>query len=109
MAASFASGHPDVFDGIFLFAAYPASPLPEDLTEVILVGSNDRVIRRGRLEEARQYASAHFEMITIEGGNHAGFGSYGPQKGDGEPAIPPEEQRHRSVQIIREILEREED
>ncbi|MBQ6398058.1 MAG: carboxymethylenebutenolidase, partial [Oscillospiraceae bacterium] len=31
-------------------------------------------------------------VYVIEGGNHAQFGSYGTQKGDGAALIPPEQQ-----------------
>ena len=38
---------------------------------------------------------------TIHGGNHAGFGCYGAQKGDGTAAISQEEQlRQTASQII---------
>ena len=38
--------------------------------------------------------------FVIEGGNHAQFGSYGPQSGDGEAQISPAEQWRQTVEAI---------
>ena len=38
--------------------------------------------------------------ICIEGGNHAQFGSYGEQKGDGQATISGEEQRRQTVEAF---------
>jgi len=42
--------------------------------------------------------------ITIEGGNHAGFGHYGPQNGDGIRTIPLEAQQSIFVEKTVEFL-----
>ena len=36
----------------------------------------------------------------IEGGNHARFGDYGPQKGDGTAQITPEEQWEETADAV---------
>ena len=36
----------------------------------------------------------------IPGGNHAQFGDYGPQRGDGEAVITPDEQQTQTAQTI---------
>jgi len=41
-----------------------------------------------------------YKEVCIEGGNHAQFGSYGTQKGDGTAAIPAEEQWARTVEVF---------
>jgi len=38
--------------------------------------------------------------MTIEGGNHAQFGSYGPQPGDNEATISAQEQLDQTVEAI---------
>ncbi|MGN0999789.1 MAG: alpha/beta hydrolase, partial [Faecousia sp.] len=38
--------------------------------------------------------------IILEGGNHAGFGAYGPQKKDGAPNISPESQWAQTADAI---------
>ena len=37
---------------------------------------------------------------VIDGGCHAGFGSYGAQKGDGTPAISAEEQQQQPADAL---------
>ena len=38
--------------------------------------------------------------LVLEGANHAGFGAYGPQEGDGEAAISRQEQQEKTVEAI---------
>ena len=42
--------------------------------------------------------------MEIEGGNHAQFGNYGPQKGDQPATISAEEQQAQTVAAIEEFL-----
>ena len=41
----------------------------------------------------------------IDGGNHAMFGNYGPQSGDGEGRITAEEQQRLTIDRILEFVE----
>ena len=50
--------------------------------------------------EYRYNLPAAFEEYIIEGGCHAGFGSYGPQDGDGVPTITGEEQIAETVRLL---------
>ncbi len=104
MAASYAAGHEDGLEGIILFAAYPTKKIPPDMTEILIVGSEDKVIRWDKIEESRQYAPGSFTEHIIEGGNHAQFGSYGEQKGDGTALVSADIQVEESVRIISETL-----
>ena len=104
MAAEYLSSHAETFSGIFLFAAYPASKIPEKVRETVIVGTEDGVINRKKLEESRKYASDICEYHSIEGGNHAWFGSYGTQKGDGAASISHEEQWRETAGIIRKAI-----
>ena len=100
MAALYASEHPDVLDGVILLAAYPTAPLDDSLAEIVLVGSEDHVIDWGKLEEGRQYSPSSFTEYVIDGGNHAQFGSYGAQRGDGTASITQQEQVDQTVNIV---------
>ena len=40
------------------------------------------------------------ELLVIEGGNHAGFGHYGPQAGDGVASIDREEQQRQTAESV---------
>ena len=93
MAAQFASAHGDGLEGVFLLAAYAASDLSQtDLSVNLIYGSNDGVLNRDALQSNEANLPSDSVTEVIEGGNHAGFGDYGPQDGDGDCAIGVEKQ-----------------
>lgn len=92
MASLWASGHPGELDGLALLAAYPIRQLPEDLPVLLLYGSEDGVLNRSRLEKSASLLPSDAVMAQLPGGNHAWFGSYGEQWGDGAAKILPEAQ-----------------
>ena len=100
MAAVWAASNGDRIDGLILLAAYPTRPLDADLTEILIVGSEDGVVNGEKLREGAQYAPEDLTEAVIPGGNHAQFGCYGPQKGDGEAGISAEEQQAETVRLI---------
>ena len=100
MAAIYASDHGDLLEGVILFAAFPTKPLDDSMTEILLVGSNDKIIRWNKIEESRQYAPSNYIEYVIGGGNHAQFGSYGAQRDDGVGTITAEDQITQSVDVI---------
>lgn len=88
MAAQYVSDHIDVVEGLFLLAAYSATDLSDSgVTVDILYGSNDGVLNREALNSNAANLPADSATYVIEGGNHAGFGDYGSQDGDGESSI----------------------
>ena len=99
-AAYYASEHADRLTGLILLAAYPARQLPEDLKTVLIYGSADGVLDREKYDAARRYVPASADEYVIEGGNHAQFGSYGFQKGDGEAGITAAAQTEETVRDI---------
>ena len=102
MAAFFAAKHE--LDGVLLLAAYPTKPLEEPM--LLLYGSEDSVLNRNRVLNASEYGDV--EEHVLDGGNHAQFGNYGPQKGDGTAEITAEEQQDETVRLILEWMERTE-
>ena len=103
MAASFAASHMDSafpLDGVILCAAYPAVRLEEPLRELVLYGSEDGVLNMDALRKADDYAPADHTEYVIRGGNHAQFGDYGIQKGDGEAVISARDQQEQAVEVI---------
>ena len=100
MAAGYAAAHGDQLSGVFLLAAYATKPLDENTRAVVIYGSEDGVLNRARMEEAVRYLPDQSETFVIEGGNHAQFGNYGIQAGDGKALISAEEQQHRTVELI---------
>ena len=43
-------------------------------------------------------------FVTIEGANHASFGDYGPQAGDGERTISTEQMRAEVTAVLGDLL-----
>lgn len=98
MAAGYAAKHESEFAGLILLAAYPTDTL-EELPVLSIYGSEDTVLNREKYADSISLAK-HLTERIIEGGNHAGFGNYGAQKGDGEAEIPDEEQWQETVDYI---------
>lgn len=109
MAAIYAAGNIEKLDGLVLLAAYPTKDLKAEHFSVLsLYGSNDGVLNRKKLSEGRERMPVDYLEICIEGGNHAWFGNYGEQKGDGEALISKEEQQVQAVEAILAMIKEEE-
>lgn len=101
MAAEYAAQHANELGGLILLAAYPASDLSDsNLGCVVVYGSNDQVLNREKLDDSTNLMPPNTETQVIEGGNHAYFGDYGEQSGDGSANITPEGQRKQTVDAI---------
>ena len=107
MAASFAAENPESVEGVILCAAYASRALPEDMTEVVVYGSEDGILNIGSIEKARAFAPDNYVEHVIEGGNHAQFGSYGEQKGDGTASISSQAQIQEAAEVITGAILRE--
>ncbi len=106
MAAEFVKGNPSAVEGIALIAAYPAdatnlSALP--LKVVTIHGSNDGLATEAKIQNSLKNLPANTKVISIEGGNHAQYGNYGPQAGDGTATISREEQQQQTVAATLEL------
>ena len=95
MASKFASDHPDQVDGLILMGAYIYGDYPDEDTLTIYGSLNQSV------EDNIDYTE---NIVEIEGGNHAQFGNYGPQKGDLPATISAEEQQAQTVEAIEVFL-----
>ena len=105
MAAFYAAKHLDDLDGMVLLAAYSTKDLhEEDFSVISLYGSKDGVLNMDKIEESRAYMPTNYTEICIEGGNHAQFGNYGVQKGDGIASISRQEQQNQTVEAICKMI-----
>lgn len=95
MASQFASEHPDKVDGLILLGAYLYGDYPPDDTLTIYGSLNQSV------EDKIDYTE---NVVEIQGGNHAQFGNYGPQKGDPPATISAEEQQAQTVEAISDFI-----
>ncbi len=86
-------------DGLILLGAYTNSNYSLDKT-LTIYGENDLLMR-----DDITYDTNVFE---IEGGNHAGFGNYGEQSGDGKLEITNTLQQQIAVEYIIDFIKKEE-
>lgn len=91
MASSCAALHPDLFEGVILLGAYSTNDIT-GFRVLSIYGTNDLVMNRAKYESNIKHLPKNFEEHVIIGGNHAYFGMYGEQDGDGEAIISNEEQ-----------------
>lgn len=94
MAAVYADKNSEKLDGLIFLAAYSTKDLSDtDLKVLSVYGSNDQVVNMDKITEGRKLMPSAYEEFYIQGGNHAGYGDYGVQKGDGEAKISAQEQQ----------------
>lgn len=62
--------------------------------------SEDGVLNREKYEADRTNLPQDTTETIIDGDCHAGFGSYGAQKGDGTPTISAEEQQRQTADAL---------
>ena len=105
MAAEYVKNNPDAVDGIAFLASYPSNST--DLTAITaavvsIYGTEDGV-DGAVFEESLGRLPAGASLKVIDGGNHAQFGNYGPQKGDGIATISRDEQQRLTADAILEL------
>lgn len=84
MASSYVLGNEDKLSGLILLGAYPVNDSP--IPTLCIYGSEDIQLDKTKLEGVAN-------VLKIDGGNHAQFGNYGLQEGDGTAVISREEQQ----------------
>lgn len=105
IAAAYAADHADTVDGVVLLAAYPTQKIDDSLYLLSVYGTEDGVINRDAYEDAKKYFPREYTEKIIDGGNHAGFGNYGIQSGDGEAVITAKEQQTQTTFAVIELVE----
>lgn len=92
-ASSYAGSHKEI-RGVVFWASYPADDALKvnNIPAVSIFGTKDGLATSDKLDASKALLLPDTQFIAIEGGNHAQFGSYGPQAGDNEATISPEEQ-----------------
>jgi pimeloyl-ACP methyl ester carboxylesterase len=75
-------------DGLVLFGSYCANDLSgTDLRVLSISGGRDGLSTPAKIDAARPLLPADATMVQIQGMNHAQFGNYGLQSGDGTATI----------------------
>ena len=98
IAASYVHENPGKIDGLILLAAYPSENI--NIPVLSIYGSNDKILNKEKYEDSKKYMYNYTEYI-IQDGNHAQFGYYGNQDGDGLSNITRDEQ---IIETVNEIL-----
>lgn len=105
MAASYAADHVESLEGLVLLASYSTKDLTNSGLDVISIfGSEDQVLNCQSYEENRTNLPDDAVEVIIEGGNHAQFGDYGVQEGDGTATIGGEEQLNQTTEKIAQLI-----
>lgn len=96
MASRYAHQNLKKLQGVFFLAAYPDQKGRLDQTSLAVLSitaSRDGVLNQEKYQKGKQYLPANAEYETVKGGNHAGFGDYGQQKGDRPATISKQTQQ----------------
>ncbi len=92
MASLYFSQNLDKIEGAILLGAYVYGKIPLEKS-LVIYGSQDLILSKNKLKNTPN-------EILIQGANHAQFGNYGAQKGDGIAKISTENQQNISAQLI---------
>lgn len=108
MAAEFTKANLSLVDGVVLWASYPAENTNfsnSNLAALSIYASNDGLATREEIDSSRDRLPSDTNFVKIEGGNHAGFGWYGAQNGDGQLEISKTAQQEQIVEATVKFLE----
>ncbi len=95
MASSYCEKNYDKLEGLILLGAYPLNDA--DIDTLTIYGTEDFGLDYEKLENAKN-------VEFIDGGNHAYFGNYGEQKGDGTAEITRQQQQDIAVELIVDFI-----
>ncbi|MBP3309050.1 MAG: hypothetical protein J6L90_06385 [Clostridia bacterium] len=105
MAAAYLEGNADDFCGLVLLASYSTADLSgTELSVLSVYGSADGVMNREKYSENLKNLPDDLSERVIDGANHAGFGVYGEQAGDGVSALAPSQQITLTADIIADFF-----
>ncbi|WP_201716751.1 alpha/beta hydrolase [Rossellomorea arthrocnemi] len=102
-AASYTYDHQDEVKGVIFLASYPAKSTDfssSDIPVLSIYAENDGLTTGYDIEKSKALLPPNATFHRISGGNHAGFGVYGPQKGDRKASITAWEQQDEIIQTM---------
>lgn len=103
MAAWHTASHLQEYQGLILLAGYPPKDLHADGFSVLSIyGSED--MDPSMMQKNPENRPDDYTEVVIAGGNHAQFGNYGIQKGDGTAQIPAAEQQTQTAAAVHDYL-----
>lgn len=99
-ATMYANNHKDIVDGVILLASYPSSSTDlsdTDLDVLSIYAENDGLSTEEKIQNTANNLPSATTYVEIIGGNHAQFGMYGEQSGDGEASVSTVDQQNEMV------------
>jgi dienelactone hydrolase len=110
VACMAAADHPDIFDGIVLYASYTTksnSLVDSEIKTLSLSGGNDGLATPTKIEDTKKYLPADTKYVQIPGGNHTQMAIYGEgnlQSGDNVASLSRMEQQKIIIDETVEFL-----
>lgn len=102
-AASYTYDHQDEVKGVIFLASYPTKSSDfsnSDMPILSIYAENDGLATGDDIEKSKKLLPDTTTFHKIDGGNHAGFGVYGPQKGDRKASISTWKQQDEIIQTM---------
>ena len=112
MTAEFIKNDPNKVDALVLWASYPGENnnlSGSNLPILTVSAENDGLATPEDIAASTNRLPAETTFVEISGGNHAGFGWYGAQNGDGEALLSKTEQQDLIFQATTAFLQSIED
>ncbi len=107
MAASYIT-RSSRMNGLLLLGSRPGSNTDlsrrSSLTTWVVYATQDGLVTVEEVEEAQNRLPPNAEYVLIQGGNHAQFGWYGSQAGDGAAMIPRLEQQEQTLEAVLDFM-----
>lgn len=102
-ASYFAEGRDDIEGMIYMGSYSPVDLSKKTFNTLAITATNDKVMNWDKYNDGKSLLP-NLKEVSIEGGNHCQFGSYGKQSGDGEATISKEEQTEQVVTAITSFI-----
>lgn len=91
--------------GLVLFASYCATDISAlDVVVLQVLASEDGLINLEAVESAHALLPPSAQRTTLEGANHASFGTYGDQPGDGVATLTRDQVRAMVTELMAPLL-----
>ena len=95
----------DRVTALALFGSYCANDLSESgLTVVSIAGSEDGLSTESKIMDAAHNLPADTEFAELDGANHASFGDYGRQPGDGVATASDDDVRDQITELVESAI-----
>jgi len=95
----------DQVAGLLLFASYCANDVSGlDIAVVEVLAAQDGLIDTDASRQAQGNLPEGFVTLTLDEANHASFGTYGPQPGDGVSTLDRDDMRQTMNEVWDQVL-----